>query len=266
MKIKFNYYPGGRKKALTMSYDDGFIYDRRLVEIFNQYGIKGTFHLNAGRLDGDQTLNSGEIRELFKGHEVSSHTLTHPFISLVPRNVLVDEILEDRRILEALAGYPVRGMSYPYGDFTAEILKILPAVGIEYSRTTLSHGRFSLPSDFFTWHPTCHHDDHLMERLKRFKNTAVWEQMPLFYVWGHSHEFDKNNNWGMMEDFCKAAAQDAEVWYASNVEIMDYLIALRNLKFSVDKKYILNQSSIPVWIDIDGEAVEIKSGALYSSL
>lgn len=43
-------YPGGKFKALTMSYDDGQIHDRRLVEIFNRHGIKGTFHLNSGLL------------------------------------------------------------------------------------------------------------------------------------------------------------------------------------------------------------------------
>ncbi len=41
-------YPGGKHKALTMSYDDGRTQDRRLVDIFNQNGIKGTFHLNSG--------------------------------------------------------------------------------------------------------------------------------------------------------------------------------------------------------------------------
>ena len=41
-------FPGGKHKVLTMSYDDGQIHDRRLIEIFNKYGIKGTFHLNSG--------------------------------------------------------------------------------------------------------------------------------------------------------------------------------------------------------------------------
>ena len=43
-------YPQGLKKALTFSYDDGREFDRRLVEVFNQHGLKGTFHLNSGTL------------------------------------------------------------------------------------------------------------------------------------------------------------------------------------------------------------------------
>ena len=46
-------YPGGKFKALTFSYDDGTIHDRRLVEIFNQNGCKGTFHLNSGIMEGE---------------------------------------------------------------------------------------------------------------------------------------------------------------------------------------------------------------------
>ena len=42
-------FPGGKHKALTMSYDDGKLQDRRLVEIFNRYGIRGTFNLMAGK-------------------------------------------------------------------------------------------------------------------------------------------------------------------------------------------------------------------------
>ncbi len=34
-------YPGGLAKAITFSYDDGQVYDRRLIEIFNQAGFKG---------------------------------------------------------------------------------------------------------------------------------------------------------------------------------------------------------------------------------
>ena len=37
-------YPGGKIKALTFSYDDGVRFDGKLIEIFNRYGMKGTFN------------------------------------------------------------------------------------------------------------------------------------------------------------------------------------------------------------------------------
>ena len=36
------------QKAITFSYDDGIESDRKLVEIFNRYGMKCTFNLNTG--------------------------------------------------------------------------------------------------------------------------------------------------------------------------------------------------------------------------
>ena len=44
MKVIYICFPEGKHKVLTMSYDDGKLADRRLVSIFNHYGIKGTFH------------------------------------------------------------------------------------------------------------------------------------------------------------------------------------------------------------------------------
>ncbi len=260
MKISFSYYPEGKTKVLTMSYDDGQIYDRRLVKTFNKYGIKGTFHLNSGKLDSEPFLNTSEIKELFKGHEVSVHTLNHPHLTKVPKEAIVDEIMEDRKKLESLVGYPVRGMSYPFGDYNEELLKVLPVLGIEYARTVNSHGNFTIPENFLVWHPTCHHDDSLLKRCGQFQKLDPQGQMPMLYVWGHSFEFERNNNWDLIEEFCKTIANDETIWYATNIEVMDYIKAMKNLKFSTDQKMIFNPSALTVWINADGKALKIEGG------
>ncbi len=260
MNISFIYYPQGKKKALTMSYDDGQVFDRRLVEIFNKYGIRGTFHLNSGTLDGDIFIKASEVSELYKGHEISAHSLTHPYLTALPADMAVTEMVEDRRRLEALAGYPVRGMSYPFGAYSNELIASLPGCGIEYSRTVNSHGGFQLPENFLTWHPTCHHGQNLMEKAKALINQPPWAKMPLLYVWGHSFEFDRGNNWELIEEFCKFISGDESVWYATNIEIMDYIKAMRGLRFSVDSRIVNNPSATPVWIGVDGEPVKIGAG------
>ena len=40
-------FPGGKAKALTLSYDDGVRQDKKLIEIFNKNGIKGTFNIHS---------------------------------------------------------------------------------------------------------------------------------------------------------------------------------------------------------------------------
>ena len=76
--IIYHCFPGGVYKALTMSYDDGCTEDRRLVEIFNRHGIKGTFNINSSWLGNPDTVTAEEVRTLYAGHEVATHTLTHP--------------------------------------------------------------------------------------------------------------------------------------------------------------------------------------------
>jgi len=264
MNISLCYFPGGKKKALTMSYDDGQISDRRLVEIFNRYGIKGTFHLNSGKFGTEPYLSASEIKDLFKGHEVSVHSRTHPFLTLSPKEELAKEILEDRRRLEAAVGYPVRGMSYPFGDYNDDLVEVLPHFGIEYCRTVQSHGQFTLPNNFLTWHPTCHHNQNLMSKWDQFINARLHNHMLLFYVWGHSFEFDRHNNWDLIEEFCKTASNNEQVWYATNIEIVDYVKAMKSLKFSVDRDMVYNPSCMPVWIGVDGEAVVVEPGKTIS--
>ncbi|AGC67840.1 polysaccharide deacetylase [Thermoclostridium stercorarium subsp. stercorarium DSM 8532] len=255
-------YPEGKRKALTMSYDDGQIFDRELVSIFNEYKIKATFHLNSGNFGKKQFVSAPEIKELYKGHEVSVHTVTHPFLTQIPKEEVIKEIIDDRKNLETLVGYPVRGMSYPFGDYNDDLVKMLPSLGIEYSRTVVSTHGFGLPSDFLTWHPTCHHNENILGKLQSFKKTPPWEQLTLFYVWGHSFEFDRDKNWDMIREFCKRVAFDDSVWYATNIEIMDYIKALRNLKFSTDRNIVQNLSSIDVWISVDRQPVKIKAGEI----
>ena len=114
MRVKFDRYKDGKKKALTMSYDDGNHADLRLLEIFNKYGIKGTFHFNSGRFS-DWTVTPEQIRECYVGHEISAHSLTHHFMEQVPDEEIFYEVLEDRRRLEEICGHPVCGASYPQG-------------------------------------------------------------------------------------------------------------------------------------------------------
>ena len=56
-------YPGGKIKALTFSYDDGVRFDGKLIEIFNRYGMKGTFNLNAGSLASERKFHADELKD-----------------------------------------------------------------------------------------------------------------------------------------------------------------------------------------------------------
>jgi peptidoglycan/xylan/chitin deacetylase (PgdA/CDA1 family) len=260
VNITFDLFPGGKIKALTMSYDDGTVDDRRLVEIFNRYGVRGTFHLNSGNVGKPGKVTPEEIPSLYAGHEVSAHSVSHPHLTSVPTESVAVEMLEDRKALEQWVGYPVKGMSYPYGSFNDEVVAILPALGIEYARTVKAHGNFSMPDDFLRWPATCHHRERLLEHAQNFVNHTKRGKMALLYVWGHSYEFDRNQNWELIEQFCQMVGNQDSIWYATNWEVMQYVKAVKSLQFTVLRDIVHNPSAISVWIGVGSEKVEIKPG------
>lgn len=259
--IQYQVYPGGRRRVVTFSYDDGDARDRRLAELFRRYGVKATFHLISGHY---REMGAGERREiakLYEGHEISCHTLGHGWGTMMPPMSLVREIAEDRKILEDIAGYPMVGMSYPFGAYSADVENVLRACGLRYCRTTLNTSKFDLPEDFLAWHPTCHHKN-AQESCQRFLDLLDVEwSSPLLYIWGHSFELKTETDWEMMEALVRSLAGNPKIWYATNAEIYDYVSAQRALRISCDETVFYNPSAIPVWVEKDkARIIEIPAG------
>ncbi len=261
MHCYFNCWPQGKPKCLTLSYDDATVEDRRLVSIMNKYGLRGSFHLN-GEIWGGRRIDLSEVAGLYAGHEVSAHMANHPYPTLMGREGILDEILNDRRILERACGYPVRGMSYPFGDYDQRVRELLHACGMEYARTVASHREFHLPGNWMEWHPTCHHNDCLPLADQFLQPLPHWaEDRRLFYVWGHSYEFPAANNWNLIEEFAEKMGGRSDVWYATNIEIVDYINACRAVRSSADGTVLFNPSAVSVWFSVGkGSARELKSG------
>jgi len=259
MQIGLDRFPGGKQKALTMSYDDGVHDDVRLIEIFNRYGIKGTFHINAGLLgkDSRSRLHENEIKKIYEGHEISAHGYTHQALAAIPDEGIISEVIRDRVKLEEIAGKPIRGISYAFGSVNSNVTNMLRMLGIEYGRMVQTTGEFGLPDDFLLWRGTCHHNDNLLAYGDKFLSQN-WRQ--LMYVWGHSYEFRVDDNWELIEEFCTKTGGRDDIWYATNIEICDYIKAMHGLKFTVKQDVVLNQSAFDIWISVDGNPVEVKSG------
>ncbi len=253
-------FKDGKHKVLSLSYDDGRTADRRLVEIFNRFDLKGTFHLNSSWFGMNDRIDASEVKELYKGHEVSVHTCTHPTTARSPISQVVQQVIEDRKNLESLVGYTVRGMSYPNGSFSDEIKSMLPHVGIEYARITGNSDEFSMPRDWYEWKSTCHHNHNLIENAKRFLELKKVQHIYMFYVWGHSYEFDNDNNWELMEEFAKLVSGNDDIWYATNMEIVDYLKAMDQLKYSASGDFVYNPTATDLWISVDGEILKVPAG------
>lgn len=267
-------FPEGKQKALTLSYDDGVVQDRRLVGILDAHGIKSTFNINASLYyKGDRDPARGRMTKpstlaLFKdsGHEVAIHGYTHPHLERLDASEVIREITEDRRQLEADFGTIIRGMAYPYGTYNDTVLRALELCGVAYSRTVQSTRKFEIPENWLTLHPTCHHNDpRLMELARKFvDDPSRWGDAQMFYLWGHSYEFDDNDNWNVIEEFCAYMGGREDIWYATNIEIYNYTQAYRSLQTSYDKTVIYNPSVIDVWVVINNQTYCVKAGQTLS--
>ena len=260
-------FPEGKHKVLTLSYDDGKIPDRKLVSILNENGIKGTFNLNSGLENSEsdmaynQRIPSSEFIELYKGHEIACHTVTHPTIARTPREQMLLQVIEDRRALERIMGYTVRGLAYPNGSVDDNVVDALKACGIRYGRTVNSTHGFGMPGDFLRWDPTCHHaDPALFDLADQFIDNHKTQYLYMFYLWGHSYEFERDNNWNIIEKFSKKIENKSDIWYATNIEIVDYLEAASRVQVSVDADFAYNPNSQSVWIEVDKKTIELKGG------
>lgn len=223
-------FPNGTKKALTLSYDDGVIQDQKLVSLMDKYGIKGTFNLNGGLFSEEgkprdwYRLTKAEAVSLFKNspHEVASHSLTHPYLNKLTYAEAYHEITADRRTLKELFDCPIRGMAYPFGTYNDITVEAVKDAGICYSRTVEEDNSFRLPTDWLRLTATCHHDDpNMMALLDKFLTAPATGTPLLFYLWGHSYEFDENNNWDLIEAFFQKVSRRDDIWYATNIEIYD---------------------------------------------
>ena len=269
MKILTMMFPQGKCKALTLSYDDGVIHDKRLVDIMVKNGLKGTFNVSAGRFGkgGEYKLSADEMKEIFleNGMEIAVHGLLHRFMTELPDGVRSYEVIKDREQLEELTGGIVRGMAYAFGSYDDKVVETLKHAGIAYARTTVSTEKFDIPKDWLRLPATCHHrNPRLFELAESFVNYEVkdaWRKRPqLFYLWGHSYEFNDCNNWDVIEKFAEMTGGRDDVWYATNIEIYDYVTAYRNLVFNCKADVVYNPSAIDVWLYEEGKDFVVRAG------
>jgi peptidoglycan/xylan/chitin deacetylase (PgdA/CDA1 family) len=223
-------FANGKMKALTLSYDDGVEQDRRLVEILNRYGIKTTFNINSGIQTGASTwenktvhikrLNVAGLPELYRGHEIAVHSLTHAHLEMLDDDTILNELEQDKINLERIFGQKMRGMAYPWGTFNDRVIAIARSLGLGYAREVNGSHSFAIPTELMSFKPTCHHKDpQLLELAETFIKAKPAEPQ-LFYLWGHSYEFDVDDNWNVIEEFCKLIAQRDDIAYCTNAEAL----------------------------------------------
>ena len=220
-----------KNKIVTFSFDDGVCYDKRLVEIFNKYNLKCTFNINTGIQDDSHTFDRGgfpievhrmtpdEMREVYKGHEIATHTLTHPWLTKCPDDVLNYEIQKDIENIQTIFG--VKGvpcLAYPYGDYDERVFNALRRNGVKFARATKPTKGFDVPENLLAYHPTEHYrDPNILDIINEFLNSKS-DKKQVLCIWGHAYELEGYNEWDKFVKICEAVSNKDGVEYLTNGE------------------------------------------------
>ena len=226
-------YPGGKKKAFNITYDDGVLQDERFVALLNQYGLKGTFNLNSQLMQeqfswthpcGMQVtrLSPEQAKHLYDGHEVASHTLTHPYMQELPDEELYRQLKSDKEALEQLFGREVTGFAVPFDYYDDRIAACAKACGFAYARKSEFTGNFTPCVDAYHWKTGIYHiSPDLTDFVSAFLNTD--QELAVCQIVGHSYDLDAENLWETMERICAAVSRQDDIWFCTNGELVDFL-------------------------------------------
>lgn len=222
-------------KLITFSFDDGTVQDRRLIELLNKYGLKATFNLNSALLGQSgrillcgrevcyDKIAAGEVAVLYEGHEVASHSLTHPDLKQLCEEDVGYQVEADRLKLSELCGYEVSGFAYPGGGVNynrAVTTAIKSRTNIKYARTIDDTLSFSMPDDPYVWNPT--RDVTCGDLFFIAEKFFASDGGGLMYVWGHSFGLDAADMWDKFEGFCEFISRRKGTRYLTNREVLDY--------------------------------------------
>lgn len=256
-------YPGGAKKAFNITYDDGVIQDVRFVELLNRYGLKGTFNLNSELMRREFTwthpngmevrrLPVERVRSLYEGHEVGSHSRTHPYMSSLTQEELLFEMGQDKADLEELFGREVAGFALPFRFYSEIIADCARRCGFEYSRISEFTGNYTPCTDYYYWKTGFYHiEPGLTDYVAAFLNTD--EELALCQIVGHSYDLDALNLWGTMEVILAAVSGRYDIWSCTHLELVRYLKAMDEYMRTGE-----NHSDQTLWLEENGQIQVIR--------
>lgn len=194
------------RKIFLFSFDDGTVWDARFAELLNRYGMKATFNLNSGledfvwyfedRFPVRRQKLSGTVLQ-YLGHEVASHSLTHPWLNTLTPPQLSREVGDDCAALKKIFGLDRIGFGVPFTACGEREVNILRKY-VSYIRLSEFSDSFAPPAD--PYHIPIHalyNEPAVREKIARFAENTL--PVSVFVLAGHSYEFEALGHWEYME-------------------------------------------------------------------
>ncbi|KXN67764.1 carbohydrate esterase family 4 protein [Conidiobolus coronatus NRRL 28638] len=114
-----------RPGLFAMTFDDGpYDYSPQVLSSLKRYNVKATFFLV-----GELVTNPSYIRfvkqMIMEGHQVASHTFTHPHLNSLSDEQLAEEIQKSEDAIYQAIGYRITYFRCPYGECDSRVVGIL---------------------------------------------------------------------------------------------------------------------------------------------
>jgi len=234
------------KTIVTTSWDDGYKADKRVAELLNKHGIKGTFYVCLNR-PNERRLTDVEIRKIAKTQEIGSHTMTHPKLTKIPMKDAEREIVESKKKLETILGKKVVSFSYPFGSYNETTKELVKRAGYIQAR---ADKKFHFSNrDPFAINVTCDAYQHRLlgncmllaqsgrEGIKFLLTEGFandWVKLAkktfdfvlcfggVWHLLGHSCEIERRNSWKKLEDVFEYLS-GRDIKYCFNKDLVKFI-------------------------------------------
>ena len=128
--VKVTDYKDGKKCAVSLTFDDSMKEHYTIVAPeLEKRGFRGTFWMCGGWMPADPQADTthftwAEAKEMSdNGHEMSNHSWSHPYLTMISEEELIEQIRKnDEAILENI-GKPSTTFCFPYNAFNEKVLE-----------------------------------------------------------------------------------------------------------------------------------------------
>ncbi len=111
---------------IMITFDDSTAGQWDAAAALDARGMKGVFFV----ITGNSQLSPDQLRSMAsRGHELESHTVTHPYLTKISDAELAYQLTQSKATLEGILGRPVRFVAYPYGENDGRVQAAVAAVG-----------------------------------------------------------------------------------------------------------------------------------------
>jgi peptidoglycan/xylan/chitin deacetylase (PgdA/CDA1 family) len=204
-----------KKHIISLTFDDGWRSQyTNALPLLEKYDFKATFYIITQELyrTNESYMLADQVVEIHnKGHEIGSHSITHPSLPYHFWKDKCHEIHGSKKVLESLLGSEVKSFAYPYGRYNEKIIRIVDDSGYVNARTVA--GRWKNDFTGFNWNLTSKFEISCksVKRNTRIQDVQEWVNIAMindFWLILNFHQVqDKPYKWGCRTEMLEAVCE-----------------------------------------------------------